>query len=135
MSEFSFVGKPAPMIDGPAKITGNLKYTGDLKLAGMLHARFVLSTYAHANISGIDTEAAQAVPGVHSVFTADDLPAVAPSSRAKLMLARDRVIFVGQPIALVLADTPDAAADGAELVEVDYEPLEAVTSLGCSDGR
>ncbi len=129
MSDLSFVGVPTPMIDGPAKVTGNLKYTGDLKVAGMLHARFVLSSYAHANISGIDASAALAVPGVHSVVTAEDLPAVAPSSRAKLMLARDRVIFVGQPIALVLADTPAAAADGAELVEVDYEPLVAVTTI------
>ncbi|MCY3779896.1 MAG: xanthine dehydrogenase family protein molybdopterin-binding subunit [Chloroflexi bacterium] len=129
MSDFSFVGVPTPMIDGPAKITGNLKYTGDLKLAGMLHARFVLSTYAHANIGGIDRAAALAVPGVHRVLTADDLPDVTPSSRAKLMLARDRVIFVGQPVAMVLADTPAAAADGAELVEIDYEPLDAVTSI------
>ncbi len=129
MSDLSYVGLPTPLIDGPAKITGNLKFTGDLKLAGMLHARFVLSTYAHANISGIDASAALAVPGVQRVLMADDLPAVTPSSRAKLMLARDRVIFVGQPIAMVLADTPTAAADGAELVDVDYEPLEAVTSI------
>ena len=129
MSDFSFVGVPTPMIDGPAKVTGNLKYTGDLKLAGMLHARFVLSDYAHAEINAIDTAAALALPGVHSVLTADDLPEVAPSSRAKLMLARERVIFVGQPIAIVLAHSASAAADGAELVEVDYEPLEAVTSI------
>ena len=129
MSDFSFVGKPTPLIDGPAKVTGNLKYTGDLKLHGMLHARFVLSTYAHANINGLDVDAAMAVPGVYAVVTAEDLPDVTPSSRARLMLARDRVIFVGQPIAVVLADTPAAAADGAELVDVDYEPLEAVTTI------
>lgn len=129
MSDFSFVGVPTPMLDGPAKVTGNLKYTGDLKLAGMLHARFVLSTYAHANIAGIDCGAALAVPGVRAVLTAADLPDVAPSSRAKLMLARDRVIFVGQPVAIVLAETPAAAADGAELVEVDYDPTTAVTSM------
>ena len=129
MSDFSFVGKPTPMIDGPAKVTGNLKYTGDLKLPGMLHARFVLSTYAHANITGVDTSAALALPGVQRVLTAQDLPEIVPTSRAKLMLARDRVIFVGQPVAIVLADTPAAAADGAELVEIDYEPLAAVTSM------
>ncbi|MXV93612.1 MAG: hypothetical protein F4Z94_09395 [Chloroflexi bacterium] len=116
MSDFSFVGKPTPMLDGPAKVTGNLKYTGDLKLSGMLHARFVLSAYAHATIEGINSSAALATPGVRSVLTAADLPAVAPSSRARLMLARDRVIFVGQPVAIVLAETPAAAADGAELV-------------------
>ena len=129
MSDFSFVGKPTPMIDGPAKITGNLKYTGDLKLSGMLHARFVLSTYAHATIDGIDCSAALAAPGVRKVLTAEDLPDVVPSSRARLMLARDRVIFVGQPVAIVLAETPAAAADGAELVEIDYVPLTAVTSM------
>jgi len=129
MSEFSFVGKPTPVIDGPAKVTGNLKYTGDLKLAGMLHARFVLSTYAHANITGVDASAALGVPGVQQVLTADDLPDVTPSSRARLMLARGRVIFVGQPIAIVLADTAAAAADGAELVAVGYEPMDAVTSM------
>ena len=129
MSDFEFVGKPTPMIDGPAKVTGNLKYTGDLKLPGMLHARFVLSSYAHANISGIDAEAALALPGVKRVLTASDLPELAPSSRARLMLARERVIFVGQPIAVVLADDPAAAADGAELVDVDYEPLAAATTF------
>ncbi len=129
MSDFSFVGKPTPVIDGPAKVTGNLKYTGDLKLAGMLHARFVLSTYAHANITGVDSGAALEVPGVQRVLICDDLPDVTPSSRARLMLARGRVIFVGQPIAIVLADTAAAAADGAEAVEVDYEPLPAVTSM------
>ena len=129
MSDFSFVGVPTPMIDGPAKVTGNLKYTGDLKLPGMLHARFVLSTYAHAGLGGVDASAALALPGVQRVLTADDLPALTPSSRARLMLARDRVIFVGQPIAVVLADSPAAAADGAELVEVDYAPLDAVTSI------
>jgi len=129
MSEFSFVGKPTPVIDGPAKVTGNLKYTGDLKLAGMLHARFVLSAFAHANITDVDASAALAIPGVQQVLTADDLPDVTPSSRARLMLARGRVIFVGQPIAIVLADTAAAAADGAELVAVDYDPLDAVTSM------
>jgi CO/xanthine dehydrogenase Mo-binding subunit len=129
MTDFSFVGKPTPMIDGGAKVTGNLKYTGDLKLAGMLHARFVLSSYAHANIKGVNTDAALALPGVQRVLTADDLPDMAPSSRARLMLARDRVIFVGQPIAIVLADNQAAAADGAELVDVDYEALDAATSI------
>ncbi len=129
MSDFSFVGKPTPLIDGGAKVTGHLKYTADLKLPGMLHARFVMSTYAHAKIKGIDKDEALAVPGVHAVLTAADLPSLAPSSRARLMLARERVIFVGHPIALVLAENEAAAADGAECVEVDYEPLPAVTTI------
>lgn len=129
MSDFSFVGKPTPLIDGGAKVTGHLKYTADLKLSGMLHARFVTSAYAHAKIKGISTDAALAVPGVVAVITADDLPPLAPSSRARLMLARERVIFVGHPIAVVLAENEAAAADGAEWVEVDYEPLDAATTM------
>ena len=91
MSDFAFIGKPTPVIDGGQKVTGNLKYIADLKLGGMLHARFVLSTYAHANIADIDAEAALAVPGVRHVVTADDLPELVPHSRMNLMLgARSR---------------------------------------------
>ena len=129
MTDFSFVGKPTPLIDGGEKVKGHLKYTADLKLSGMLYARFVLSDYAHARINGINCEAALAAPGVRQVVTADDLPDLPPSSRMRLLLARDRVIFVGQPIAVVLAESNAAAADGAELVDVDYEPLDAVTNM------
>ena len=129
MSDFSYVGKPTPMIDGGAKVEGKLKYTGDLKMPGMLYARFVLSTYAHANINGIDKEAALAVPGVVAVVTAEDLSDMPPVARTRLMLARDRVIFVGHPIAVVVAESEVAAADGADLVEVDYDPLPSVTDI------
>jgi CO/xanthine dehydrogenase Mo-binding subunit len=127
--EYAAVGKPTPLIDGKAKITGNLRYINDLRMPGMLHARFVLSVYAHANIKGIDKAAALAVPGVEAVITAEDLPYIVPSSRSRLMLARDRVLFVGHPIAVVLAETEAAAADGAEKVHVNYEPLKAVISI------
>jgi CO/xanthine dehydrogenase Mo-binding subunit len=129
MADFDFIGQRTPIIDGGAKVTGNLKYIADLKLHGLLVARFVLSTYAHANIDGIDSSDALAVPGVYAVITADDLPDIAPVSRSKLMLAKDRVMFVGQPIAIVLADNESAAADGAERVYVDYDPLPAVTDM------
>ena len=129
MTDFDFVGKRTPIIDGGAKVSGNTKYIADLKLHGLLVARFVLSTYAHANIEGIDATDALAVPGVHAVITADDLPKITPSSRSKLMLARDRVMFVGHPVAIVLADNEAAAADGAERVYIDYDPLPAVTDM------
>jgi len=129
MTDFEFIGKRTPLVDGGSKVTGHLKYIADLKLHGLLVARFVLSTYAHANIEGVDTTDALAVPGVYAVITADDLPNVAPVSRSKLMLARDRVMFVGQPIAIVLAENEAAAADGAERVYIDYDPLPAVTDM------
>ncbi|MDQ7028049.1 MAG: xanthine dehydrogenase family protein molybdopterin-binding subunit [Anaerolineae bacterium] len=123
------VGKPTPLLDGQAKVSGQTRYVGDLKMRGMLHARLVVSVYAHANVKRIDTSEALAVSGVHSVITAADLPYVTPSSRNKLMLARDRVLFVGHPIAVVLAETEAAAADAAEKVHIDYEPLAAVVTM------
>ena len=129
MSEFAAIGHPKRIIDGKAKVLGMAKYLPDLDMPGLLHARFVPSTYAHANISNIDASAALAVPGIAAVLTHKDLPDIAPSSRNRLLLARDRVIFVGQPVALVLADSETAAADGADLVIVDYEPLPAAMSF------
>ena len=129
MSEFAAIGHPKRIIDGKAKVLGMAQYLPDLNMPGLLHARFVPSTYAHANISNIEASAALAVPGVAAVLTHKDLPDIAPSSRNRLLLARDRVIFVGQPVALVLADSETAAADGADLVIVDYEPLPAVMSF------
>lgn len=129
MVDFSYVGKPTPLNDGAEKVTGQLRYIGDLKMHGMLHARFVLSLHPHAAIKAIDIEGAMDVPGVVAVLTAKDLPSIVPSSRDKLMLARDRVIFVGQPVAMVLAETEEAAADGAEQVWVDYDVLDAVINM------
>ncbi len=129
MSEFAAIGQPKPIIDGQAKVMGKARYIADLHLPGMLHARFVPSMYAHAHIKGIDTSEALAVPGVVRVLTHEDLPKLAPSSRRKLLLARGRVIFVGQPVAVVLATSEAAAADGAERVLVDYEVLPAAMTI------
>lgn len=129
MSEFAAIGQPKPIIDGKAKVTGSARYLPDLNLPGTLHARIVPSSYAHANIIGIDTGAALEVPGVAAVLTHEDLPDIAPAARNRLLLARGRVIFVGQPVALVLADSESAAADGVDQVVVDYEPLPAAMSF------
>ena len=125
----SVLGQPMRIIDGREKITGNARYTHDLKLPGMLHARLVPSLYAHANLRGIDASAALARDGVVAVLTAADMPEIEPSSRYLLLLARDRVIFVGQPVAIVLAENEGAAEDGASLVDVDYEPLPAAMNI------
>lgn len=126
---YSHVGKPTPLLDGQMKVTGQIRYVPDLGLSNMLHARPVMSMYAHANIKHIDKTAALKVPGVHAVITAEDLPKVTPSSRGRMMLARDRVIFVGQFVAFVLAETEAAAFEGARIVQVDYEPLPAAISI------
>jgi CO/xanthine dehydrogenase Mo-binding subunit len=128
-TNYSQIGKPTRIIDGQAKVTGQLKYIRDLKVPHMLHARPILSMYPHANIKSIDKEAALEIPGVYAVITAEDLPYIVPSSRSRLMLARDRVIFVGQPVALILAETEAAAMDAVDMVFIDYELLPAAITV------
>jgi CO/xanthine dehydrogenase Mo-binding subunit len=129
MEAYKYLGRPKPVVDGRAKITGATRFVADLQLPGLLHARPVLSLYAHARLKQLDTSEAARVPGVVKVLTARDLPRVAPTGRMQLLLARDRVIFAGQPVALVLATSEAAAQDAAGLVRVDYEPLPAAITL------
>ncbi len=129
MSAFQKLGRPTRLNEGAEKVTGKLRFTPDVFLPNTLHARFVASPYAHARILSIDAAAALAVPGVHAVLTARDLPDIAPSSRAHLLLARDRVIFAGQPVALVLAESEASAEDGAEQVLIDFDPLPTAMTI------
>ncbi len=123
------IGTPTKLLEGKPKVKGSLRYCGDLERPGLLHARLVTSPHAHAEVLSIDTVAAKAMPGVAAVITAADLPELPANSRAMLMLARDRAIFVGHPVALVLAEDEARGADAAEAVEVDYRPLDAVVTL------
>jgi CO/xanthine dehydrogenase Mo-binding subunit len=122
------VGMSIPRNDGPDKVTGRARYAGDQSLQGMLHARLVTSPYAHARILRIDTTAAQAMPGVLAVYTAETLGMAQADlfSRAQTPLARDEALWCGQPVAIVVGETEARAEDGAAAVEVDYEPLPAV---------
>jgi CO/xanthine dehydrogenase Mo-binding subunit len=129
MATTSAVGKPMRLMDGEAKVTGTLRFAADLHLPGLLYAKMLASPYAHANIRGIDKDAALAMPGVVAVLTAADLPPVVPTSRVRLLLARDRVIFVGQPVVVVLATSEEAAEDALDFVQVDYEPLPAAITM------
>ena len=125
-----YVGVRRPRIDGREKVLGATRYGADLTRPGLLHARIVPSVYAHARIRAIDAAAARRVPGVVAVLTAADLPTVwrGPERRFE-PLARDEVVFVGQPVALVVAESEAAAADAVGLVEVDLDPLEPVVDL------
>jgi CO/xanthine dehydrogenase Mo-binding subunit len=124
------IGVPRPRIDAPEKVTGATRYAADGWVHGLLHARLVLSTEAHALIRSIDVEAAREVPGVVAVLTAADLPtATGASDRTAEPLAREEVVFAGQPIAIVVAETEAAAEDGAELVAVELEPLDVVVDV------
>ena len=129
MSE-TVIGVARPRVDAPEKVTGATRYAADGYVHGLLHARPVLSTESHARIRGVDTEAALAVPGVVAVLLASDLPlASTGSDRTSEPLAREEVVFAGQPVALVVGETEAVAEDGAEAVVVEYEPLAAVVDV------
>ncbi len=128
-------------LEDPALLTGRGQFVDDLSLPGTLHASFVRSPHAHARFGKIDTAAARAMPGVHAVFTANDMPAriatnqipmLVPNPairtpRTQIALARDEVCYVGQTVAVVIADSRHLAEDAAAAVEIDYEPLPAVS--------
>ncbi len=122
------VGMSLPRQDGPDKITGRARYAGDQVLPGMLHARLVLSPYAHARILNIDSSPALALPGVVAVFTAETLGMAQADtlSRAQSPLAVHEVVWCGHPVAIVVGETEASAEDGAAAVEVDYDPMPAV---------
>ncbi|WP_376790050.1 xanthine dehydrogenase family protein molybdopterin-binding subunit [Thermoflexus sp.] len=122
------IGQRIPMRDGHLKVTGRLKFGADLWLPDLLYARLVLSPYAHGRIRRIDPSHARAVPGVVAVLTSADLPGFQrePESHARALLAWERVVYYGQPVAVVLAESEAAAADGAARVEMEIDPLSAV---------
>jgi CO/xanthine dehydrogenase Mo-binding subunit len=128
MAVASAIGTNMLRRDAPEKLTGRARYTADLTLPGMVHARLVLSPHASARIVRIDTSAAKAMPGVVAVYTAADLNLKGAESGARRLnfLARDRVVFTGQPVAVAIAETAAQAEDAAAAVEVLYEELPAV---------
>src|SRR5439155_19513564 len=125
---YAVVGRPIPRVEGPDKITGRAEYSADVLPANTLWAKNVLSPLAHARIVSIDTSRALRVPGVRIVLTAADIPfkRIGRRLRDTPILARDRVLFIGDRLAVVAADDKDAAEEGAQLVDVEYEELPAV---------
>ena len=124
------VGVSTPRRDSEPKVRGATRFAGDLPVPGLLHARLVVAHECHGRIVAIRTEAAAALAGVVAVMTAADLPIVATGrGRQYEPLAREEIVYVGQPIAIVVAETEALAADGAELVEVELEPLRPVVDL------
>src|SRR3984893_9285181 len=126
-STLRLVGKPLRRADSPERLTGAVRYTGDLVLPGLLYGRLVRSPYASARIVSIDKKEALAMPGVVAFLAAQDLPVAnlrqAVENRS-MMLAFEQTMYVGQPVAVVLAESEAAAEDGVQVVEVDYEVLK-----------
>jgi CO/xanthine dehydrogenase Mo-binding subunit len=128
--ELQVVGRSVPRVDGPAKVTGRAAYAVDLTFPGMLHGFAVRSERAHARIVSIDTAQAEALPDVVAVVTADSVAPIEVRfghvARDHPALAQGRVLYHGEPVALVVARTPRAAIRAARLVRVEYEELTAV---------
>ena len=147
----SYVGASVRRKEDPRLITGSSTYVDDIQLPNTLHATFVRSPYAHARVNGIDVSAALALPGVRAVITAEDLKTIlkntypdAPGSETGehaseeisavddipvppvLPLATGKVRYVGDPVAAVVAESVAIATDALELINVDYEILDAV---------
>ena len=123
--EFSVVGKRLPRVDGADKTIGKTMFAADMTMPGMVHAKLVRSSHAHAMITKLDTTEAKAFPGVYRVLTADDLPIKERDSatRSRNPLAWKEVVFSGQPVAAVLAEDEDVAQTAAGLVKIEYEVL------------
>ena len=133
-----WVGRRIPRAEDERFVKGEARYAGDLKLPEMLHASFVRSLHAHGRLIAVQTESARAMPGVRLVVTAADVQGIVGSFPLVVrggaevvpvvhpVLAAGRVRYVGEPVALVVAETPELAADAAEYVVVDVEELPAI---------
>ncbi len=124
-------GPAVPRRDAWEKVTGRARYAVDMVLPNMAHAAVVRSERAHAHITGIDRAGAESAPGVIAVVTADDLGDLGRRFghivADHAVLADGKVRYYGEPVAVVVAETPHQAADAAELVWVDYDDLPALT--------
>jgi carbon-monoxide dehydrogenase large subunit len=139
MMGMKFFGASVLRTEDPALLVGKGQFVDDIKLPGMLHAAFVRSPYAHANILSIDSTLALALPGVIAIYTHDDLPEPMRSRTLPLyvphpaikqiympyVLAKNEVCFAGEAVAIVVAESRYIAEDAAALVQVDYDVLPA----------
>ena len=128
MASYSVIGKPLPMTDAPAKVTGLGKYTDDLAVPGMLYAKILHSPHAHARIRSIDTSKAEALLGVKAVATGRDAPTpygILPIGHDECVFSIDKARYIGDNVAAVAATSAEIAEQALELIEVDYEILPA----------
>ena len=128
-ASFNIIGKPAARVDAQSKVTGQALFPGDLCMPGMLHMKILFAERPHACIKRLDTSKAEAYPGVMGVFTAKDVPVneYGLQKPDQPVLCGDVVRFVGDQIALIVAETEEVAAKARDLIEVEFEDLPVVT--------
>ena len=128
----SQVGRSVPRLEGRDKVTGRAEYTHTMRVPGMVHAKIFRSTVAHGKIKSIDTSAAKKLPGVLHVVTVDDVmkvlksPYYGPAFHDQPILAHEKVRFVGEPVAAVIASDPHIAEQAVQMITAEYEELPAV---------
>ncbi|HLL15237.1 MAG TPA: molybdopterin cofactor-binding domain-containing protein [Pyrinomonadaceae bacterium] len=130
--DLKVVGKPFRKVDARAKCTGQTRFADDIVLPRMLFAKLLRAHEPHARIMKIDTSKARALPGVHAVITGEDLPTtygILPVSQDEHALCIDRVRFIGDPVAAVAAVDEDTAFEAINLIKVEYEKLQTITSI------
>jgi 4-hydroxybenzoyl-CoA reductase subunit alpha len=133
MSKYNVIGTRVHRVDGPEKVTGKAKYTFDMVLPSMLYGKILRSPHPHAKILSIDTSQAEKLIGVKGIVTGKDTLGKKqgiwrrfPELCDEEMLCRDKVRFIGDPVAAVAAVDEDTATEALDLIEVEYEPLPAV---------
>ncbi|RPJ41853.1 MAG: xanthine dehydrogenase family protein molybdopterin-binding subunit, partial [Deltaproteobacteria bacterium] len=129
--DFSCVGKSVPKVDALDKVLGRAVYSEDISFPDMLQGRVLRAGIPHAVIEEIDTREAQSLPGVVCVLTAKDIPGVNRYGIAfqdQEALAADRVRYIGDPVALVAAETEEIAKEAVRAVRVKYRPLPVITN-------
>jgi 4-hydroxybenzoyl-CoA reductase alpha subunit len=129
---FKVVGKPFRKVDARAKCTGQTLFADDIALPRTLHCKILRSPEPHALIKKIDASKALQLPGVYSVITGDDLPTpygILPVSQDEHALCVGKVRFIGDPVAAVAAIDEDTAFEAMNLIEVEYEKLQTITSI------
>lgn len=125
------IGRPAIRKEGIAKVLGEAKFADDLSFPGMLYAKVLRSSHPHALIRSINVDRARSLPGVEAVLTARDIPGrnrMGINIKDEVVLAEDKVRFIGEAVAIVAARTQALAEEALKLIEVDYEPLPVVSS-------
>src|SRR5256712_4463443 len=128
MSAYSIIGRPLPMTDSPAKVSGLGRYADDISVPGMLVGKILHSPVPHARIKKIDSSKAEGLPEVKAVATGRDAQrpyGILPIGHDENALATDKVRYIGDNVAAVAATTEEAAERALELIEVEYEPLTA----------
>ena len=135
--EYKVVGTRPVRHDGVDKVTGRALYGADMNLAGLLHAKVLRSPHAHARVKSIDTSKAEAHPDVKAVVTAGDLAPMSPIPQvarqgvpiAENILAKDKVLYKGHPVAAIAAVNAHVAEEALALIEVEYEALPSVSNV------